>query len=322
VTRYRCVDARKAEGFGVAAACAAAEVSTSAFYAWRQASIQPPSRRQLDEAALLERVRRVHAESGGTYGSPRVTAQLRRDGVAANHKRVEALMARNGLVGHRPRRRRCLTRADRTVPPAPDLVGRLFDPDRPDVAWCGDLTYVPTGEGWLYLASVLDLASRRLLGYSMGDRHDAGLVVDALDAAVAARGRPRMAATIFHSDRGAEGELNRSSQRLTISEVFDGTTSAAGGSGFATGDAVPGSSDAGPACRAGVLAPDWARQAHGGRRARGRRVDAGRLTLVSPRWRHAALKPGRAHRPLSVVPRAGGARCAEGAGLGCPRDRS
>jgi putative transposase len=121
-----------------------------------------------------------------------------------NHKRVERLMAAHGLVGHRPRRRRSLTRADTAIPPAPDLLGRLFDPDRPDVAWCGDLTSIPTDEGWLYLTSVLDLASRHLVGWSMGEGHDARLVTGALDAAVATRGRHRMDATIFHTDRGSE----------------------------------------------------------------------------------------------------------------------
>jgi Integrase core domain len=88
----------------------------------------------------------------------------------------------------------------------PDLLGRLFDPDQPDVAWCSDVTYIPSGEGWLYLASVIDLASRQLLGYSMGTHHDAALVTGALEAAVATRGQTQMDGTIFHSDRGAEGE--------------------------------------------------------------------------------------------------------------------
>ena len=113
-------------------------------------------------------------------------------------------MAAHGIVGHRPRRRRGLTKPDTATPPAPDLLGRLFDPDQLDVAWCGDVTYIPTDEGWLYLASVLELASRHLLGWSMGDHHDAGLVVGALDAAVATRGRHRMDGTIFHTDRGGE----------------------------------------------------------------------------------------------------------------------
>jgi len=156
------------------------------------------------EAALVAEIRTIHVDSAGTYGSPRVTHELRRRGWRVNHKRVERLMATHGILGHRPRRRRGLTKADAAAPPAPDLLGRLFDPDRPDVAWCGDVTYIPTDEGWLYLASVLELASRNLLGWSMGDHHDARLVTGALDAAVATRGRVQMDATVFHTDRGAE----------------------------------------------------------------------------------------------------------------------
>jgi len=203
VSRYRCVDAQKAAGFPVAAACTAAGVSTSAFYAFT-AREQGPSAREHDQAALLAEIRTIHHESSGTYGSPRMTAELHRRGWGVNHKRVERLMAAHGIVGHRPRRRRGLTKQDTSVPPAPDLIGRLFDPDRPDVAWCGDVTYIPTDEGWLYLASVLDLSSRHLLGWSMGTRHDAGLVTDALEAAVATRGGGQMPATIFNTDRGAE----------------------------------------------------------------------------------------------------------------------
>jgi putative transposase len=202
--RYRCVDAQKAAGFPVAAACDAAGVSTSAFYAWVISNRQGPSPADHQQAELVAEIGSIHQESGGTYGSPRIHAELRRRGWRVNHKRVERLMATHGIVGHRPRRRRSLTKPDTSAPPAPDLLGRLFDPDRPDVAWCGDITYLPTDEGWLYLASVLDLASRQLLGWSMGDQHDARLVCDALQAAVATRGRQRMDDTIFHTDRGAE----------------------------------------------------------------------------------------------------------------------
>jgi putative transposase len=204
VSRYRCVDAQKAAGFPVAAACAAAGVSTSAFHAWVASNRQGPSPANHQQAELVAEIRSIHQESGGTYGSPRIHAELARRGWRVNHKRVERLMATHGIVGHRPRRRRGLTKPDTSAPPAPDLLGRLFDPDRPDVAWCGDITYIPTDEGWLYLASVLDLASRHLLGWSMGDHHDARLVCDALEAAVATRGRQRMDDTIFHTDRGAE----------------------------------------------------------------------------------------------------------------------
>jgi putative transposase len=204
VSRYRCVDAQKAAGFPVAAACGAAGVSTTTYYAWVARRAQGPSRAEQQQADLVAEIRAIHADSDQTYGSPRVTAELRRRGRVVNRKRVARLMAAHGLVGYRPRRRRSLTKPDATTPPAPDLLGRLFAPDRPNVAWCGDLTYVPTDEGWLYLASVIDLASRHLLGWSMGAQHDAGLVTGALDTAVATRGRQRMDQTIFHTDRGSE----------------------------------------------------------------------------------------------------------------------
>jgi putative transposase len=200
---YRCVDAQKAAGFPVVAACTAAGVSTSGYYAWT-ASAHRAADRHREEARLVSEIRRIHARSGGTYGAPRVTVELRRRRQAVNHKRVERLMRTHGIVGYRPRRRRSLTRQDRAAPPAPDLLGRLFDPGQVDLAWCGDVTYIPTEAGWLYLASVIDLASRHLLGWSMSGHHDARLVTDALDAAVATRGGQRLHGTIFHSDRGAD----------------------------------------------------------------------------------------------------------------------
>jgi putative transposase len=204
VSRYRCVDAQKAAGFPVAAACKAAGVTRSAYYAWTIKAAQGAAARQREEARLVREIRRIHARSHGTYGAPRVHVELRRRGWRVNHKRVERLMRAHGIVGYRPRRGRNLTRQAHGAAPAPDLLGRLFDPDQPDVAWCGDVTYIPTDEGWLYLAAVIDLASRHLLGWSMGAHHDAALVVGALDAAVATRGCTRMPDTIFHSDRGAE----------------------------------------------------------------------------------------------------------------------
>jgi putative transposase len=164
VTRYRCVDAQKAAGFPVAAVCQATGVTRSAYYAF---TAKRPSQRQQDDASLVGEIRRIHTRSYGTYGAPRVHAELRRRGWAVNHKRVERLMRTHGIVGYRPRRRRSLTKPDHGAAPAPDMLGRLFDPDRPDMAWCGDVTWIPTDEGWLYLASVIDLASRHLLGWSM-----------------------------------------------------------------------------------------------------------------------------------------------------------
>jgi putative transposase len=115
VSRYRCVDAQKAAGFPVAAACQAAGVTRSAYYAW---TTQGPAEHQREEARLVAEIRRIHAHSHATYGAPRVHAELRRRGWAVNHKRVERLMRLHGIVGYRPRRRRSLTKADTTAAPA------------------------------------------------------------------------------------------------------------------------------------------------------------------------------------------------------------
>jgi putative transposase len=211
VTRYRCVDAQKAAGFPVITACQAAGVSTSAFYAWAARREQEPWAAEHAEAELVAKIRTIHAESGDTYGSPRVTAELRR---RSWRGKPQAGGAADGHARHRrapSRRRRGLTKPDTAAPPAPDLVGRLFAFNRPDRIWLSDLTYIPTDEGWLYLASVLDLASRHLLGWSMGATTTLAWSVNALDAAVATRGRRRMDATIFHSDPAAYtlGRLHR-----------------------------------------------------------------------------------------------------------------
>jgi putative transposase len=203
VMRYRCVAARKAEGFNIVDACEAAEVSRSAFYAWLERG-KGPTEAEWDEALLIDQIRELHRASNGTYGEPRMTAELEDKGWVLNRKRTARLMRQERLQGHRPRRRRSLTKADEQAPAIPDLVGRHFQPELLDTVWCGDMTYIRTGEGWLYLATVIDLASRRLIGWSMGPRHDATLVVDALKMAVASRGRRKMDGTIFHHDRGSE----------------------------------------------------------------------------------------------------------------------
>jgi putative transposase len=117
VTRYRCVDAQKAAGFPVAAACQAAGVTRSAYYAWATSAAHPAAERQREEARLAGEIRRIHARSRGVYGSPRVTAELRRRGWTVNHKRVERLMRLQGIVGFRPRRRRSLTKPDQARRP-------------------------------------------------------------------------------------------------------------------------------------------------------------------------------------------------------------
>ena len=203
MTRYRCMAARKAEGFNVTDACVAAGVSRSAFYVW-QSRPHGPTERQWDEAHLLNDIIDLHAVSGGSDGEPRITAALRERGWVVNDNRTARLMREHRIASWRPRKRRSLTKADDGAPPLPDLVKRRFNPPMLDQVWVGDVTYIRTGQGWLYLAAVIDVASRRMLGWSMGEHHDADLVIAALEAAAAAPGRRQMAGTIFHHDRGSE----------------------------------------------------------------------------------------------------------------------
>jgi putative transposase len=183
-----------------ATACRALGVSPSWFYKWHQ---RPPSPRQQRRAELDEAVRRIFDASGGTYGSPRITAELKAAGWRIGENTVAASMAAQQLVARPKRRRRSLTRADKTARRAPDLVGRNFTAPAPNVKWCGDLTEIPTAEGKLYLAAVEDLFSRRLLGFAMSDRHDAELAVASLRMAAAVRGGS-VAGVIFHTDQGSE----------------------------------------------------------------------------------------------------------------------
>jgi putative transposase len=203
VTRYRWVAARKAEGFPITAACKVAEVSTTAFDDWRRREAAGPTDAELEEARLVEAIREIHAETDSTYGEPRMTPELRDQGWVVNHKRVERLMRLHAIVGvHKPPKVRTTIPAE-DAPPLPDLIGRRFNPGRPDVAWVGDITYIPTGEGWLYLASILDLGSRRWLGYSMADHMRTELVGDALRMAAGARGG-HTEGIVFHGDRGSQ----------------------------------------------------------------------------------------------------------------------
>ena len=203
MTRYRWVAARRAEGFPTKLCCGAAGVSRQAFYDWKAACAAGPTPREAAEAALAGEIREIHAGSDGTYGSPRVTAELRARGHRVNPKRVARLMRVHQVAGVRPRRPKRTTTPARAKAALPDLLGRRFAPGIPDRAWCSDITYVRTGQGWLYLAVVLDVGSRRLLGCQMSDRIDTQLVADALDMAAGAR-NGRTAGIVFHSDRGSQ----------------------------------------------------------------------------------------------------------------------
>jgi transposase InsO family protein len=200
---------RAEHGVPHAVSCRALGLSESWFYKWHH---RPPTPRQVRRAELADKIRVFFDASGGTYGSPRITLDLWAAGYQVSENTVARLMAQLGLAGRRPRRRpRHLTRQGKR-PAAPDLVRRKFSAVAPNVLWCGDLTEIDTDEGKLYLATVLDLFSRRLLGYAMSEHHDAGLARASLQMAVATRGD--VDGVIFHSDRGSEGGFNWSSQHL------------------------------------------------------------------------------------------------------------
>lgn len=204
MSRYRFVSTMKAEGFAIKAACEAAEVSTSAYYDWVERTAAGPTEAEWDEARLVNEMHDVHATLDDTYGSPRMTAELARRGFCANHKRVERLMAANAIVAKDARRKKVRTTIpDVSAPPLPDLVKRDFSVGEPGQRTCGDITYVPTEEGWLYVASVLDIGSRRLIGFAMDESMPAELVTSAMAMAIATRG-DLVTDMTFHHDRGSQ----------------------------------------------------------------------------------------------------------------------
>jgi transposase InsO family protein len=177
------------------------EVSRAASYAHRGAV---PSARQLADDELTEHIRRAHQASKGRYGAPPIHAELRRRGHRQASKRVARLLRAAGRCGRRPRRFKRTTIPDPAATARADLVGRDFSVNAAAVntRWCGDITYIPTWEGWLYLATVIDIASRRVLGFALAEQLRTELACDALTNAVAAR--DPAPGVVFHADRGCQ----------------------------------------------------------------------------------------------------------------------
>jgi transposase InsO family protein len=196
----RFIEAEKAGRRNVARACALLKVSRAAFYQ----HLAGPSLRDRADAGLTEQIRDVHEESRGRYGAPRVHAELRRRGHRHSRKRVSRLMRAAGIRGRAPRRWRKTTIADPAAAARADQIGRDFTADAATInsRWCGDITYVGTWQGWLYLATVIDIASRRVVGYAIADHLRTELVSSALANAVAAR--DPAPGVIFHADRGCQ----------------------------------------------------------------------------------------------------------------------
>lgn len=195
---FRFIEREKAP---VRTACRVLGVSASGFHAWRR---RPKSERALGDEVLASIISRIHAESRGTYGAPRVHAELRLgSGIHVGRKRVARLMRQQGLQGAHRRRRPRTTIRDLRAAPAADLVGRNFRAERPDRLWVADITYIRTDQGFLYLAVVIDACTRRVVGWSMRRTLEAEIVTSALEMALGRR-RPQQGALVHHSDRGSQ----------------------------------------------------------------------------------------------------------------------
>jgi putative transposase len=186
--------------YPVAVMCRVLNVSRTGFYNWER---RAPSDRTLTDAWLTEKIKQIHDTSRGVYGAPRIHAELRMEhDIRIGQKRVARLMKAAGIAGVRPRKRFKTTIRIPGITPASDLVERQFKPDKPNVLWVADITYLRTGEGWLYLAAVQDAYSRQIVGWSMTTHMRASLVIDALKMALARRRPPP--GLIHHSDQGSQ----------------------------------------------------------------------------------------------------------------------
>jgi transposase InsO family protein len=203
VSRFQFVEDHRG-AFGVKRLCRMLEVSRSGFYRHLAGSDARAGRARADQE-LATRITSIHTESDGTYGAPRVTAELNDAGLRVNHKRVERVMRKFNIVGLHLRKKIRTTVPEPSATPVPDLLQRDFTATEPNTRYVGDITYLPVSNGqFLYLATVLDLCSKRLAGWSIADHMRTELVTDALKAAAGARGADGLRGAIFHSDNGAQ----------------------------------------------------------------------------------------------------------------------
>lgn len=196
--KFAFIEAEKAS-FTVEFMCKQFGVSSAGFYAWRK---REPSKHALEEAALTKEIERVFAESRQTFGSPRIHAKLKQDGQRTSRKRVARIMQEKLLAAREKRRFRRTTNSNHAFPIAENILNRAFKVDAPDKVWVTDITYIETREGWLYLAAIVDLYSRKVVGWAMSKNIDTKLCLDALHMALKARKPPP--GLIHHSDRGSQ----------------------------------------------------------------------------------------------------------------------
>ena len=211
---FRFIDAERAN-HPVSLLCRVLRVSRSGYYAWRD---RRRSKRSVEDSALTGKIREIHERSRRTYGYPRVHAELKSFGIECGRRRVARLMREAGLRGCMRGKRRSTTRRDQSATAAPDLVDRRFLAASPDRLWLADITYVPTREGFLYLAFILDACSRRVVGWAMATHLRVELVVDALRMALWRRNSP--SGVIHHSDRGTQYTALSFGERLEEAGIF------------------------------------------------------------------------------------------------------
>jgi putative transposase len=196
--KYRFVD-RYRSAYGVERMCRVLGVSRSGYYGWRR---RPVSKRQRDNDLLLVEIREIHRRSKGRYGSPRITEDLWERGNNCGKNRVARLMKTHRIVGRAKLKFKATTNSKHNLPVAPNLLGQNFTATAPNKVWVSDLTYIATREGWLYLAVIIDVFSRQVVGWSMSDRLTADVVIRALYQAMG--GRRPSSGLIFHSDQGVQ----------------------------------------------------------------------------------------------------------------------
>lgn len=196
--RYQFVHAHRGE-YPIGRMCQVLGVSSSGYYVWRK---RPVSAREMANRELVERIQAAHGESYQTYGSPRIHQELVAQGISCSINRVARLMQKNGLHAKQSKRFKCTTKRNKKHPVAPNLLKRQFTAAKPDQVWLSDISYIPTREGWLYLAAVLDMCTRRIVGWSMSERATNLLTRQALQMALQQR-RPKPG-LILHSDQGSQ----------------------------------------------------------------------------------------------------------------------
>lgn len=212
--KYEFIEERRHQ-YPVKTMCRALEVSECGYYAWRK---RPKSEREQENEKLTQRIKQVYEQNRETYGSPRIHVELKDVGVKCSRKRVARLMRVHGICAQHKRRRMCTTDSKHSNPVAENRLKREFTASEPNTKWAGDITGVETAQGWLYLAVVVELYSRCVVGWSMSAQRDEALFENALTMALSRR-RPA-AGLIFHSDRGSQYTSHRYQELLKQHEII------------------------------------------------------------------------------------------------------